>query len=120
KIDTDAYDGDVIQETELVGPEFRDPAQVIVDAKQKHGDVRSALARNDVTGVLSIALDRAPYGPNVDEAKNLTLQTVASILNSTRLADIPAVLKGLSAESQDTGMNVVGFYVAACRRFRLR
>ncbi|EIW74771.1 actin-related protein ARPC5 [Coniophora puteana RWD-64-598 SS2] len=104
KIDIDAYDEDVIQETELVEPDPRDPTQVLADAKQKQADVRSALARNDVTGALSIALDQAPYGPNVDEAKNLTLQTVVSILNSTRSADIPAVLKDLSVENQDTLM----------------
>lgn len=43
KIDVDAYDEDVLQETELYDPDPREPAQVLSDAKQKQLAVRSAL-----------------------------------------------------------------------------
>lgn len=43
KIDVDAYDEDVLQETELYDPDPREPAQVLNDAKQKQLAVRSAL-----------------------------------------------------------------------------
>lgn len=97
KIDVDAYDEDVLQETELYDPDPRDPAQVLSDAKQKQLAVRSALnrclslsplpmsvqlawltkrlslflsvCRGDISGALSAALDSPPYGPNVEEAK---------------------------------------------------
>lgn len=43
KIDVDAYDEDVLQETELYDPDPRPPPQVLADAKQKQLAVRSAL-----------------------------------------------------------------------------
>ena len=36
--------------------------------------------------------------------QNLTLQTLVTILNSTKATEIPAVVKSLSQESQDTLM----------------
>ncbi|KAG2090363.1 actin-related protein 2/3 complex subunit 5 [Suillus discolor] len=104
KIDIDAYDEDVILEGELCEPDPRDPAQVLSDAKQKQAAVRSTLARGDIPGALGIALDGIPYGPNVEEAKNLTLQTVVSILNSTKSSEIISVVKALSQDAQDTLM----------------
>ncbi|KAH7924418.1 ARP2/3 complex 16 kDa subunit (p16-Arc) [Leucogyrophana mollusca] len=104
KIDIDAYDEDVLQESELCEPDPRDPAQVLSDAKQKQAAVRSSLAKGDIPGALDIALDSAPYGPNVEDAKNLTLQTVVSILNSTKSSEISNVVKALSQDTQDTLM----------------
>lgn len=88
KIDIDAYDEDVIQESELYDADPRDPSQVLDEAKQRQVAARNAqnkyvscymhaldlLAdiigpRNDISGALGIALENAPYGPNVDEAK---------------------------------------------------
>lgn len=78
--------------------------------------------RSDVLGALNIVLENAPYGPNVEEAKvrtrqvntrrnnpSLRLQTVnlstlLNILNTTKSADIPNVIKGLSQDGQDTLM----------------
>ncbi|KAG1773381.1 actin-related protein 2/3 complex subunit 5 [Suillus placidus] len=104
KIDIDAYDEDVLLESELCEPDPRDPAQVLSDAKQKQAAVRSTLAKGDIPGALGIALDNTPYGPNVEEAKNLTLQTVVSILNSTKSSEINNVVKALSQDAQDTLM----------------
>lgn len=66
--------------------------------------MRSSLAKGDVTGALAIVLSDAPYGPSVDDAKNLTLQTLVSILNTTKATDIAGVVKALSADEQDTLM----------------
>ncbi|KAG1788649.1 actin-related protein 2/3 complex subunit 5 [Suillus plorans] len=107
KIDIDAYDEDVVLEGELCEPDPRDPAQVLRDAKQKQAAVRSSLARGDIPGTLEIALDNIPYGPNVEEAKNLTLQIVVSILNSTKSSEILSVVKALSQDAQDTLMKYI-------------
>ncbi|TFY66774.1 hypothetical protein EVG20_g4314 [Dentipellis fragilis] len=104
KIDIDAYDEDVLLESELYEPDPRDPAQVIEEAKAKSVAVRSSLSKGDIPGALTTILDAPPYGPNVDEAKNLTLQTLVTILNSTKSTDIPNVVKSLSQDSQGTLM----------------
>ncbi|KZT05067.1 arp2/3 complex subunit [Laetiporus sulphureus 93-53] len=104
KIDIDQYDEDVLLESELYEPDLRDPAQVVNDAKQKAAAVRTSLAKGDITGALTTVLENAPYGPNVEEAKNLTLQTLVSILNSTKATEIPGVVKSLSTDTQDTLM----------------
>jgi actin related protein 2/3 complex subunit 5 len=104
KIDVDAYDEDVLLETELYDPDPRGPQQAVEDAKAKTAAVRSSLAKGDTVGALVAILDNPPYGPNADEAKNLTLQTVVTVLNSTKSTDIPNVVKSLPAEAQDTLM----------------
>lgn len=45
KIDIDAYDEDVLVETELYDADPRGPAQVLNDVKQKATAVRSALSK---------------------------------------------------------------------------
>ncbi|EJD05246.1 actin-related protein ARPC5 [Fomitiporia mediterranea MF3/22] len=104
KIDIDAYDEDVLLEEELYDADPRDPAQVLADTRAKAATVRSALARGDVAGALNIVLEGAPYGPNVEEAKNTNLQTLLSILGSTKATEIPGILKSLPQDSQDTLM----------------
>ncbi|KAF8346657.1 actin-related protein 2/3 complex subunit 5 [Amanita rubescens] len=122
KIDIDIYDEDVLQESDIYETDPRDPGQVLAEAKQKQTAVRSALARyarlglvflirlnprttrNDVSGALQIVLQNAPFGPGVDEAKNITLQTLLTILNSTKATDISGAIKTLSLDDQDTLM----------------
>ena len=87
------------------------------------------LFRSDISGALNTILENAPYGPNVDEAKVLhpllgpwihlftnehfipllpgkiiTLQTLLTILNTTKSTEISGVIKGLSLDTQDTLM----------------
>ncbi|KAF9230149.1 actin-related protein 2/3 complex subunit 5 [Melanogaster broomeanus] len=107
KIDVDAYDEDILQEIELYTPDPRNPAQVLSETKQKQVAVRTSLNKGDTIGALNIALDSPPYGPNVEEAKNLTLQTVVSVLNTTKSTDIPNVVKSLSQDEQDTFMKFI-------------
>ena len=45
KIDIDAYDEDIIQESELYDADPRDPAAVLDEAKQRQVAVRSALSK---------------------------------------------------------------------------
>ncbi|KAH9964875.1 arp2/3 complex subunit [Russula dissimulans] len=87
KIDIDAYDEDVLLETELYDPDPRDPQRVIEDAKAKAASVRTSLAKGDI-----------------QEAKTVTLQTVVTVLNSTKSTDIPNVVRSLPPEAQDTLM----------------
>jgi len=104
KIDIDVYDEDVLQENELYEADPRGPSQILSDAKQKQVAVRSFLAKGDISGAITIALENAPYGPNVEEAKNLTLQILVGILNSTKATEVPTVVKSLSQDAQDTLM----------------
>jgi actin related protein 2/3 complex subunit 5 len=103
-LSVDVYDEDVLLETDLCDPDPRGPQRVIEDAKAKTGAVRTSLAKGDTVGALVTILDNPPYGSNVDEAKILTLQTVVTVLNSTKSTDIPNVVKLLPAEAQDTLM----------------
>ncbi|KAL5496145.1 ARC15_3 [Sanghuangporus vaninii] len=104
KIDIDRYDEDVLLEEELYEPDPRDPAQVLADTRAKATTVRSFLAKGDAAGALNIVLDGAPYGQNVEEAKNTNLQTLLTILGSTKVPEIQGILKSLSQDSQDTLM----------------
>jgi len=90
--------------SELYDADPRDPATVLNDAKQNANTVRSLLAKGDNQGALEAILRQAPYGPHVEEAKNLTLQTIVQILNSTKSANIPLIVKGLDTDAQDTLM----------------
>ncbi|KAF5391740.1 hypothetical protein D9757_001822 [Collybiopsis confluens] len=101
KIDIDAFDEDVIQESELYEADPRDPAQVLEEAKARQATVRSSLSKNDIVGALNMVLENAPFGPNVEEAKAVSLQTLLGILNSTKSTEISNVVKALSMDSQD-------------------
>ncbi|KAJ3728682.1 arp2/3 complex 16 kDa subunit [Lentinula raphanica] len=104
KIDIDVYDEDALQETELFDADPRDPAQVLEESRARQVSVRSLLAKNDTVGALTTILENAPYGPNVEDAKTISLQTLLTILNSTKSTEIPNVIKSLSIDSQDTLM----------------
>ncbi|KAF8844574.1 ARP2/3 complex 16 kDa subunit (p16-Arc) [Paxillus ammoniavirescens] len=106
-INVDAYDEDVLTEDELYDPDTRDLAQVLSDTKQQQAVVRSSLNKGDITGALNMALGSPPYGPGVKEAKNFALQTVVSVLNSTKATDIPNVLRSLAQNEQDTLMKYI-------------
>ncbi|TFK96137.1 actin-related protein ARPC5 [Pterulicium gracile] len=104
KIDIDAYDEDVLHESELYEADPRDPSQVLSEAKAKSASVRSLLSKNDISGALSAVLESAPYGPNVEEAKIVTLQTLLTIINTTKSTEISGVVKSLPQDDQDTLM----------------
>ncbi|KAG7092314.1 hypothetical protein E1B28_008676 [Marasmius oreades] len=101
KIDIDAFDDEVLREPDLYEEDPRGPAQALDEAKQKQVAVRSALARNDIVDALSIVLDNPPYGPNVEEAKNVSLQILLTILNTTKSTEISTVIKSLSMDARD-------------------
>jgi len=107
KIDIDQYDEDVLQDSELYEAELRNPAEVLDEAKQRQIAVRGLLARNDIPAALTTILENAPYGPSVDEAKLITLQTLLTILNTTKSTEIPGVIKGLHLDTQDTLMKYI-------------
>ncbi|THV05287.1 arp2/3 complex 16 kDa subunit [Dendrothele bispora CBS 962.96] len=104
KIDIDAFDEEILQESELYEQDPRDPAQALDEMKQIQGAVRSCLAKNDTVGALSAVLEHAPYGPTMEDAKIVSLQALMTILNSTKATEIPAAVKSLSQDSQDTLM----------------
>ncbi|KAF9526054.1 arp2/3 complex 16 kDa subunit [Crepidotus variabilis] len=107
KINVDQYDEDVIQESELYEADPREPAEVLEEAKQRQVAVRGLLSKNDIAGALTTILDNAPYGPNVESAKEITLQTLLTILNSTKSTEISVIIKSLSMDTQDTLMKYI-------------
>ncbi|KAI0689021.1 arp2/3 complex subunit [Cytidiella melzeri] len=104
KIDVDQYDEDVLLDSELCEPDPRDPAQILNETKQKAAAIRGQLSKGDVAGALDTVLTDAPYGLSVEEAKNLNLTTLVTILNSTKATEIPGVIRSLSQDAQDTLM----------------
>ncbi|KAF8654748.1 hypothetical protein AX16_003403 [Volvariella volvacea WC 439] len=107
KIDIDIYDEEYLNEAELFEADPRSPAEALDEARQRQQAVRSSLNKSDVVGALSIVLQNPPYGPNVEEAKEVTLQTLLTILNTTKAAEIPNVVKALSQDEQDTLMKYI-------------
>lgn len=61
KIDIDAYDEDVLQESELYDADPRDPAEVLDEAKQRQAAVRTSLAKW-VADLWDIAHADYPFG----------------------------------------------------------
>ncbi|KAJ1035198.1 hypothetical protein NDA18_000794 [Ustilago nuda] len=104
KIDIDQYDEDVISNKELVKPYPKSPEQALSDAKAKSTEVRTLIGRGDIAGALALILTDNPYGPNVVEAKTITLQSLLEIANSTKSSDIPAAVKAISLEQRDALM----------------
>ncbi|KAL9710736.1 arp2/3 complex subunit [Leucoagaricus gongylophorus] len=107
KIDIDQYDEEVLNDEDLYEVDSRDPDQVLEEARQRQAAVRSALAKNNTAEALEAILENAPYGPNVDEAKQITLTTLLTILNSTKAAEITPAIKSLSPDAQDTLMKYI-------------
>ncbi|SPO32330.1 related to subunit of the Arp2/3 complex [Ustilago trichophora] len=104
KIDIDQYDEDVILDEELVEPYPKSPEQALADAKSKSTEVRTLIGRADVAGALALVLSDYPYGPNVEEAKHVTLQSLLEIVNSTKSSDIAAAVKSISIDQRDALM----------------
>lgn len=91
KIDIDAYDEDVLAESELYTPDPRPSTQVLSDTRDKASAIRGILARcvrpflytimiyhlciyfvatrGDIASALVTILQDAPYGPENEEAK---------------------------------------------------
>ncbi|GFZ43885.1 hypothetical protein JCM24511_01605 [Saitozyma sp. JCM 24511] len=101
KIDIDALDEDVLLPSDLFDPDPRGPDGALADAKRKSTDVRNLVSKGDIAGALNSILTDPPYGDGVDEAKKLTTSALLLILNSTRAAEIPGILKGLGPDQQD-------------------
>ncbi|KAJ9478817.1 Actin-related protein 2/3 complex subunit 5 [Pseudozyma hubeiensis] len=104
KIDIDQYDEDAITNDELVEPYPRSAADALADAKAKSTEVRSLIGRGDTAGALTLVLSDYPYGPNVEEAKQVTLHSLLEIVNSTKSSDIPAAVKSLHTDHRDALM----------------
>ncbi|KAK4686136.1 actin related protein 2/3 complex, subunit 5, partial [Tremellales sp. Uapishka_1] len=101
KIDIDALDEDVILPSDLYDADPRGAEGVLGDAQRKSTEARNLISRGDIGGALNLILTDPPYGEGVDEAKHLTTSALLLILNSTRAAEIPSLLKGLGEPQQD-------------------
>ncbi|GAK65044.1 ARP2/3 complex [Moesziomyces antarcticus] len=104
KIDIDKYDEDVILDEELVEPYPKAPEQALAEAKAKSTEVRTLIGRGDTAGALALVLSDYPYGPTVEDAKQVTLQSLLEIVNSTKSAEIGAAIKAISIDQRDALM----------------
>ncbi|KAK4046842.1 arp2/3 complex subunit [Microbotryomycetes sp. JL221] len=104
RLDVDQYDEDRVLETDLYTPDSRAPNQVLSDTQQTQQQVRQLLQRGDVANALKQVVTNAPYGHGHDQAKSLALQTVVSILNSTKSTDIAQIVQQLDPNEQVTLM----------------
>ncbi|SCV73109.1 BQ2448_7034 [Microbotryum intermedium] len=95
RLDVDQYDPDRVLPHELYTPDPRPPHQVLDDTHAKAANVRASLQRGDLGTALHEVLDQPPYGDGVQQAKTIALQSVLSILNSTRSTDIPQLIQAL-------------------------
>ncbi|WRT66425.1 uncharacterized protein IL334_003381 [Kwoniella shivajii] len=101
KINIDALEEDVLLPSDLYDPDPRGEQDVLSDAQQKSSEVRNLISRGDIAGALNTVLSDPPYGEGVDEAKDLTKNSLLLILNSTRASEIQGILKSLGQEQQD-------------------
>ncbi|SCZ94384.1 BZ3500_MvSof-1268-A1-R1_Chr12-2g03863 [Microbotryum saponariae] len=127
RLDVDQYDPDRVLEHELYTPDPRPVQQVLSDTQTKASNTRAHLQRGDVVTALHEVLDQAPYGEGVQQAKMhvhvlvldgcynallpalarshaIALQSVLSILNSTRSTDIPQLIQALDPNEKVTLM----------------
>ncbi|SGY12873.1 BQ5605_C011g06637 [Microbotryum silenes-dioicae] len=104
RLDVDQYDPDRVLEHELYTPDLRPVQQVLSDTQSKASNTRAYLQRADVVTALHEVLDQAPYGEGVEQAKAIALQSVLSILNSTRSTDIPQLIQALDPNEKVTLM----------------
>jgi len=102
KLDIDQYEEDQVTPEDLYDPDPRSPDEVAQITRGKIGEVRSSLSRGDFVTALAVILDQPPYGPHAEEAKSLTLQSVLSILSSTKPS--AALLQSLPSTLQDNLM----------------
>lgn len=104
KIDIDQYDEDAITNEELVEPYPKSAEDALVEAKAKSTEVRTLIGRGDTAGALSLVLSDYPYGPEVEDAKHVTLQSLLEIVNSTKSSDISNAVKSISIDQRDALM----------------
>ncbi|KDN43544.1 arp2/3 complex subunit [Tilletiaria anomala UBC 951] len=101
KINIDQYDEDVLLDEELVDPDPRSGQELLALVQGNAQETRSLMARGDAKSALSLILADPPFGRDATEAKNLNLNTLMDILNSTRSTEIAGIVKALSIEEQD-------------------
>ncbi|KAG9303285.1 hypothetical protein G9A89_013611 [Geosiphon pyriformis] len=111
-IDIDALDEDQLAERELFefskgGAVEKTPEEANSAVQSKGTEVRNLLQRGNIASALSIAIDDPPYGLNKEHAKDQNTKIVMEVLNSTKAADIPGLLKSLSNTQQDTLMKYI-------------
>ncbi|KAG9310980.1 actin-related protein ARPC5 [Chiua virens] len=116
KIDVDAYDEGRSPRYRTIRPRSTRPHSSFERCQAETGRCavrveqafRYLFASGETLLALStVALDSPPYGLSSEEAKNLTLQTIVSVLNSTKSTDVPTILRSLSQDEQDTLMKYI-------------
>ncbi|EST05898.1 ARP2/3 complex, 16kDa subunit (p16-Arc) [Kalmanozyma brasiliensis GHG001] len=104
KIDIDQYDEEAISPEELVESYPKAAEQATAEARAKSTEVRGLIGRSDTAGALALILSDYPYGPTVEEAKQITLHSLLEIVNSTKSSDISAAVKAISIDQRDALM----------------
>ncbi|KAG0232870.1 hypothetical protein BGW41_001694 [Actinomortierella wolfii] len=107
KIDIDALEEDAFSLEELeqqeIG-ELRPRHEVEALVQNRAQEVRSLLQRGNIGAALAKSLEDPPYGRDFEAAKERNTQTVMDVLNSTKLSDVPQLVKELVPADQDVLM----------------
>ncbi|KAF9972407.1 hypothetical protein BGZ73_004470 [Actinomortierella ambigua] len=103
KIDIDALEEDAFSLEELEQQEIgelrpRHEVEALVGSRAQ--EVRSG----NTSAALAKSLEDPPYGRDFDAAKERNTQTVMDVLNSTKLSDVPQLVKELTPVDQDVLM----------------
>ncbi|ORX97978.1 ARP2/3 complex 16 kDa subunit (p16-Arc) [Basidiobolus meristosporus CBS 931.73] len=101
KVDIDALDEEKYVEENV---QTKSNEEIASSVNSKVHEVRQILSRGQHAQALSRALDDPPYGQDVQELKDTTTQVVMEVLSSTKLSDIPNVVKSLAPEELDVLM----------------
>ncbi|KAK9727437.1 arp2/3 complex subunit [Basidiobolus ranarum] len=101
KLDIDALDEEKYFEENT---QTRTNEEISSLVNSKVHEVRQILSRGQHAQALSRALEDPPYGQDVQESKDIATQVVMEVLSSTKLSDIPTVVKSLNPEELDVLM----------------
>ncbi|PWN18339.1 actin-related protein ARPC5 [Microstroma glucosiphilum] len=104
-INVDIWEEDVLLESDLIPAYHLDPASAAAEADKKSAEARGCINRSDPSGALQLILADPVYGgSDYDQAKESTLSTLLTVLNSVKATDIPSLLKSLSLDQRDSLM----------------
>ncbi|TPX51450.1 hypothetical protein SeMB42_g00784 [Synchytrium endobioticum] len=108
KIDVDAYDEDeFVEEDAQLQASLPSSAEVDGTVNARAGDVRNLLARGDIAGAVTKALEDPPEGRDVQAAKDRNTQTVMDSLLAAKSSDIPNIVSRLNPQQLDTLMKYI-------------
>ncbi|GAA5955739.1 hypothetical protein JCM3765_001836 [Sporobolomyces pararoseus] len=110
KINIDQYDEELVHPSSLYLADPRPSSQILNDTQSKDRKVRQFLQSGQVENALKECLKDGewPFGEDTDleikQSKDIALNSILSVLNSSRSTDIPNLVQTLTPSEQVTLM----------------